>query len=77
MKINIIGFNFPGERPEKYKCRIIHPDYRLVQSPEGPDKLFCPMCETSYSEKDPSKDEHFMPKFGTESKTQKHANGSI
>jgi hypothetical protein len=66
MKFNLLGFNFPREETEKYKHCVIHPGNRLIQSQEDPEELYCPMCETPYSEETTS-EERFMPKFGSQS----------
>src|SRR5215218_2615700 len=73
IKFNMIGFNFPRdppENPEKYKHCVIHPGNRLIPKIDQPDLLWCPICGTSYQEKDTLTDERFMPKFGTQSKTR-------
>ncbi len=79
-RFNLIGFNFQSDNSnikgyDDFKHCLIHPGKRLLKSLEDPEKLFCPTCGLSFSEKDTLKDEHFNPKFGAASNKPKILTG--
>jgi len=64
-RFNIIGFDFPisSRIPgEKYKHCIIHEGTRVISKLDEPGVLFCPLCGTTYLEKDTATEERIKAK---------------
>jgi hypothetical protein len=71
-RFNLIGFDFQRYSiipPEKYKHCIVHPAIRLISKLDEPGVLWCPMCGTTYLEKDASTEESVKAKFNPKQQT--------